>query len=219
MLRTIGFALLGYLIIIVLGLIPVNNDFEQANDGVSIYVFSGPVHSDVILPTVTDAIDWRDHFPPDDFRSPVVRAAHVAIGWGDRGFFLETPRWKDLKVSTAAKAMFLPSKTVMHVQFYAQPKETNECKKVVISNEAYERLVAHILTSFAQNDSNESADNKILIDPSYAYGRTDAFYEAKGSYHLFNTCNCWVAGTLKAGGVRTPWFSPLPRTVLLYLPD
>ena len=202
--------LLAYLVCVVIGFIPVNNDFEPAEDGVTIYVASTAVHSDIIVPAKTETIDWRDHFEAKDFRAP-RSPSHVAIGWGDRGFYLDTPTWSDLKASTAINAMLLPSQTVMHVQFLT-PHESYV--PVSITTEQYELLVDFIRGSFI---ADEDASFK-PIGQSYSYGRFDSFYEANGRYHAFNTCNCWTGRGLKKSGVRVGWFTPLSGTVLWYLP-
>jgi uncharacterized protein (TIGR02117 family) len=44
-----------------------------------------------------------------------------------------------------------------------------------------------------------------------AYGADDAFYEAKGAFNAFIGCNTWTAAVLRAGGVRTGWWTPLPQ--------
>jgi hypothetical protein len=51
-----------------------------------------------------------------------------------------------------------------------------------------------------------------------ASGANDAFYHALSSYHTFNMCNCWVGRGLASAGVRTGWFTRLPRTVALDMP-
>ena len=38
---------------------------------------------------------------------------YVAIGWGDRGFYVDTPTWADLKLSTLCNALFVPSESVL----------------------------------------------------------------------------------------------------------
>lgn len=40
------------------------------------------------------------------------------------------------------------------------------------------------------------------INTNAVYGKTDAFYEAKGKYSLFKTCNTWTNNALKASEQR-----------------
>ena len=204
--------LVGYFATVIVGLIPVNNDFVPANEGITIYVASNDVHADIIVPVETSIIDWRRHFPNSQFQADIRHMSHLAVGWGDRGFYLDTPRWKDLKVRTAVNAMLLPSQTVMHVQYFGRPKTNSSCKSIKISTAAYAKLVDFIQQSFA-----EPTESRRRID--FSYTAWDAFYAARGRYHLFNTCNCWVGRALKRIGVTTPWFAPLPNTVLWYLPQ
>jgi Protein of unknown function (DUF2459) len=72
-------------------------------------------------------------------------------------------------------------------------------------------------TSPGQCPQQPSPGGRFLLIEGGAYGTDDAFYYAHGSYHAFNTCNCWVGRGLKAAGVRTGWFTPLPKTVSLYM--
>ena len=110
-----------YGVIGVVGLFPANRDFRAPDHGVKIYVFSGPVHTDLILPVESPSKDWRKAFPSEGFATSPDAFSHVAIGWGDRGFYLETPTWAELKASNAVKAMLLPSQSVMHVDFRFEP--------------------------------------------------------------------------------------------------
>ena len=104
----------GYLLVVLVGLIPVNNEFDPSQGKIRIRVVSSPVHADFMLPISNQVIDWRTVFPADCFPSDTSKATHLAVGWGDRGFFLETPTWADIKVSTTAKAMLWPSESCMH---------------------------------------------------------------------------------------------------------
>lgn len=211
--RTIVASVMAYVLLVIVGLIPVNNDFSELReqDGITIYVTSDDIHADVILPLVSEEFDWRDEFPANHFAGATDGFSYIAVGWGDRGFYLDTPEWKDLKLSTAVTAMLLPSESVMHVQLIV-PRENELCRSVTISREAYRRLTQFILASFRTN-----AQSRKRIDA--AFHQWDAFYEARGHYHIFNTCNCWVGEALKDCGVRVPWFAPMPKTVLWYLPE
>lgn len=200
-----------YLLVLLVGLIPVNNDFEPTNDGITVYVVSNAVHAEVIVPKTTDVVDWADRFSQVGFRGPVEDKTHVAFGWGDRGFFLETPTWDDFKVSVAAKALFVPSGSCMHVSF-TKPQSYTDPVAVTISQEQYRKLVQFIDDSFVR----DSTGAPIQV-AGYAYSTNDAFFEAQGRYHLLNTCNSWAGRALNSAGVRVPWFSPMPKTPMLYV--
>jgi uncharacterized protein (TIGR02117 family) len=101
----------------------------------------------------------------------------------------------------------------MHVEMWDETVTPAAAGKTRISHEQYRRLVDHVLGSFRRDEGGRFS----RIEQG-AYGANDAFYHAHGSYHALNTCNCWVGRGLKAAGVRTGWFTPLPRTVSLYLP-
>ena len=91
LLRAICFAVAIYLAAVLVGLCPVNNDFEPTPDGIEIFLISTSVHADVVLPINNETINWRERFSADCFLGDTRRATHVAIGWGDRRFFLESP--------------------------------------------------------------------------------------------------------------------------------
>jgi len=212
--RAVLFLIALYLVIVLIGLIPVNNDFKPDSDGIEILFISNPVHADVVLPIDTNTIDWREHFPADCFSGNTSGATHVSIGWGDKGFFIETPTWADLRVSTAAKALLWPSDCCMHVSLTEAKILREGSRSVMISVAQYERLVEYIIAGF----QHQADGSKTRIDNA-AYGYNDAFFQAHGTYHCVNTCNCWVGRTMQSAGIRTAWFTPLPKTVFLYLPE
>jgi len=205
--------LIGYLLVALVGLIPVNNAFEPTADGVEIMVTSTAIHADLILPIRNKTVDWSQYFPPSDFADDVRGTTHVAFGWGNQEFYVDTPTWADLKAGTVVQALFWPSATCLHVHRWDEQAIPAGARKTRISHEQYSRLVDHVLGSFRR-----AAGGRFLRIDGGAYGPNDAFYHAHGTYHACNTCNCWVGRGLKAAGVRTGWFTPLPNTVSLYLP-
>lgn len=204
---------LTYVAIILVGLIPVNNGFESTADGVRIYVVSNQVHADIIVPVQTETIDWMTEFDDATFDKDVSFTSHVAFGWGDKGFFLETPAWSDFKISTAANALFLPSESCVHVSF-TRPEYYPEAVAVTISNDQYARLVEFTKETFKRTETGDP-----IHIPGFSYSSTDEFFEANGRYHILNTCNSWVGRGLKNAGVRVPWLSPLPKTPMLYIDE
>ena len=203
-----------YALLILVGLIPVNRGFQETEKGVEVVVYSGAFHSDLILPIENSVIDWRTRFSPGPkSETNAVWASHMAFGWGDEDFYINTPSWADLKFSTACNALLVPSDTVMHVSYQARPRTDQETRGVRISNEQYKRLVNFINRSFETDEAGE-----VQLISGVSYGSNDAFYEGAGNYHCFRTCNCWVGQGLQVAGIKTGWFTPLPKTVFLYFP-
>lgn len=134
----------------------------------------------------------------------------IAIGWGDEGFYLHTPSWAELKVSTALKAAFLPSKTVMHVTHYN--KVNPKWKIIELCPTQLQKLQHFIEESFARN-----ATNSVQILDGAGYRFNDFFYRAAGSYTCFYTCNVWVNQALKKADVKTAIWSPFDKGILKHL--
>ena len=209
--RMVGGTAILYAIILLVGLFPVNNDFEPSKGGIEVTVVSNAVHADLVLPKSNQKMDWRSVFPDDCFRRNVTNATHIAIGWGDKGFFLETRTWADFKASVAAKALLVPSDACMHVSMGYQPTGG---RSVHISPEQYDQIVQHILNTVPRDGSGHA-----IQIPNQSYGQNDAFFVARGNYHCLNTCNSWVGRALRGAGIRTCLLSPLPKTPCLYFPN
>ena len=205
--------ILGYGLIILVGLIPRNNGFRPTPGGITIQMISNAVHSEFILPISDGDSDWRDEFEAFDFPADTSWATRVAVGWGDKGFFINTPTWSDLKLSTALHALFWPSDTCLHVSMISDTQVPLDARSICISPKQYHRLCEFIRTSLKVNDAG-----KPMPIAGAHYSSNDAFYEALGCYHCLNTCNSWVGRGLQAAGVRVPLLTPLPKTAFLYLP-
>lgn len=63
------------------------------------FVLTNGAHTDLVFPIRSAAIDWSDVFPQTDAIAVPSDAEFIAIGWGDREFYLHTPTWADLTVS------------------------------------------------------------------------------------------------------------------------
>jgi uncharacterized protein (TIGR02117 family) len=171
---------------------------------VTIYIKSGPVHTDLLLPVKTTYKDWSQSILYKDTRTGDTAFDYIAFGWGDKGFYLETPTWADLKASTAFKAAFWLSSSAVHTTYYHTPKERKNCVKLEISADQYQRLISFIEKSLQFN----STGVPIVIGKEKVYGDHDAFYEATGRYSLFHTCNTWANDALKACGQKACWWTP-----------
>lgn len=180
------------------------------NEELYIYVKSNGVHTDICMPAETELCCWTSFVPLEDYPD-VSNFDFFTVGWGDKGFFLDTPEWSDLTVSTAVNAAFLPSSTAMHVDYGVEPEESAYCRKVYITKDQFIRIEKYIKASFLQSE------NGVLLIQGKGYGTSDNFYEARGSYHLFNTCNTWVNHALKEAGINTSVFAALPDGIMNHL--
>jgi len=193
----IGFVGLYFIVGYCLSKITVHEEPNNPKE-IAIYILTNGVHTDIVLPVRTTYIDWSEQLLYEHVKSVDDTYNYVAMGWGDKGFYLQTPTWADLKFSVVVKAATGLSSTAMHTTYYRSMKEDEYCKKIVISENQYKRLIAHISNTFKK----DSSGNFIPIVTDANYGSNDAFYEANGSYSIFKTCNTWVNTSLKEIGAK-----------------
>jgi len=211
---SIPIAILVYLLFsILLTIIPVNTSFVEPKEGIDIYIESNGVHTDIVVPVKTAQMDWTSKVDTHFFY-PARRAyKYIAFGWGDKGFYLYTPTWADLKFSTAFKALFWLGTSAMHVSYSEHdPIPDKDTKKIRISKEQYEELIRFIDESFQINHSGKY----IPINCCHYEGMNDNFFEAKGKYNLFRTCNTWTNKGLKTAGVKTALWAPFEWSVMYH---
>ena len=165
---------------------------------VEMYIKTNGVHTDIVVPVKNVQIDWSREIKFVNTTSNDTTATFLAFGWGNKGFYLETPTWADLKFKTAFNAAFGLGSTAMHATFYKKMIENEFCKKIMISQQQYARLAEYILTSL----KNDSAGHAIQIITKANYNNSDTFYEARGSYSMFKTCNSWANKALKVSGQK-----------------
>ena len=182
------------------GLLSVNGDWKEPDQGITVYLASNGVHVDLVLPQRAGGLDWRPLLPRSGFSNAPPDARWIAFGAGDRGVYLDTPTWADLSPRTAANAL-IGGERVMHVQWVSDP--AYGAREVRLTPEQYRRLWASIRAGFELDREGKP----VRIDHP-GYGMGDAFYSGVGKANAVHTCNQWVAGRLRLAGVRAPLWSP-----------
>jgi uncharacterized protein (TIGR02117 family) len=205
------FGILSFVIVYIVGAfliskIPVNSELNTArgNHKVQIYLLSNGVHTDIVLPVKNPIVRWDTVFPIENTRGKFDDAKNIAIGWGDKGFYLNTPTWGDLTFSTAFKAVSGLSTTALHTTYYKELKKGDNCVMFKVSTHDYRLLKSYILKSLKYNKKNKP----IYIKTNAVYGDRDAFYDAVGAYHLFSTCNTWTNDALKYSNQKASLWTP-----------
>ncbi len=176
---------------------------------VEAWVLSNGVHTDLVFPVRSATIDWRQLFAPAHFEAVPPGAEFVAIGWGDREFYLHTPTWADLTASRALGAMFGGNRALLHVTYLTRAQLQQGAWHLPLSQAQYARLADYVRATLA-------AGRATPVAGAY-YGNDDAFYEAEGGYHLFETCNTWAGRALRQAGVTVSRWTPFDFNVTWHL--
>src|ERR1043165_191154 len=172
----VALALLHFLAALFLGLVPANVSFRQPTEGgVVIYVRSNGIHTDLVMPKVNAEADWRPFADPAHVRDPRWgRANHVAIGYGAREFYLNTPTWGDLSIPVAFRSMTGGDTPLVHVEHVDRPQREDWQRPIRLSSDQYRRLAAYVRSSF-RLDANGAP-----IHVPGGYADADTFYEGNG---------------------------------------
>ncbi|PWC35464.1 TIGR02117 family protein [Azospirillum sp. TSO22-1] len=190
-----------------LPLIPASGEPAATGD-VEIFVCTNGVHTDLMLPATTGVMDWTAVLLRPDFPLADPGASHVAFGWGDQAFYLETRRWADVKPHTVWRAVFGGGPSVIHAQYRPSPAGSPDCGRLMLGEGQYGRLAAFVRATFQE-------PVQPLLGASYA--GDDRFYPAVGTYSPFDTCNQWTARALKAAGVTMGVWTPLESGVMRWV--
>lgn len=157
----------------------------------SVYVVNYSWHSGVILKKseiIDEMIPEKEDFPDANF---------LEIGWGNKAFYLEP----EFKISVAAKALFFSDPSTMYVRgFQNDPTiayARSKLVKLALLPKEYAEMLAEIDSTFDRKGKKRLEATQM----GFYDGASDAYYDAVGSYGMFNTCNMWTARVLKRGGI------------------
>jgi len=119
----------------------------------------------------------------------------IDIGWGDEAFY----QYTDFDWDLAYQAIFYPTPSTLRIEgVYISMIEYFNISEIVvelkINNEQLTILLNYINETIQRNNEGQS---EIL---STQYLNRVYFFKANGNYHLFNTCNTWLARGLKKAG-------------------
>jgi uncharacterized protein (TIGR02117 family) len=190
--------------------IPRNGDPAPVTDGVQIMVETNGVHTGIVMPVTTADFDWRSVFPGSAAPVHGEPPTHIAVGWGEREVFLNTPTWGDLKASTALRILFAGGEPIMRVSHYVRPAPGPNYRPVTISRDDYLHMARAIAASLAPEGERPRVAMR-GVDPG------DAYYLALGHYTLANTCNTWVGDRLADGGMQMGLWTPFAGGVMQWI--
>ena len=171
----------------------------------TLYIYYDAMHSDIIIDINRSQINWKKFFPK------LLNDKHIGyleFGWGDRETYLNTPSWSNLKLSTALKALFINSPSLIHVIYYNNIDDFSHIKKINITDTQYMEVERKILESFG--------DRVTFV--SHGYWGIDNFYQSIYQYNIFNTCNRWTGDILRESNITMSYWTPLSYMVIASMP-
>ncbi len=127
----------------------------------------------------------------------------VDVGWGDEKFYQATGN----PFFLAARAILWPTQSVLQIFAFNTPVSSayggdSRILRIPLKAEQFEALSRFVSESYMRDQKEE-------IQPSTVYGEADHFFLATKKYHLFRTCNTWVALAFRHAGLDVRSFCVL----------
>ncbi|MHA6965914.1 DUF2459 domain-containing protein [Zobellella denitrificans] len=161
----------------------------SAAQGEPLYLVNHGLHTGLVLPAA--GLERRlpglaEHFPGASF---------YEVGWGDRVFY----QTEEAGSGLALRALLWPTASVVHLVPLSSPPQHYfpelERVELRVSSAGLERLLDRVAASFARGSENRPG----FTGPGL-YG-SGGFFDSRERYHLFHTCNTWVARRLADAGL------------------
>ena len=179
----------------------------------TVYLMKSGIHMDFLLPICNELKDWQEEFPISNTRSKDSTYKKIAIGWGSKDFYMNTPTWDDLTLKIFLISNFGLGSSAIHVKYYTDtlPKDSKTLS-LKLSDNQYKKLVKYIENSLKRSGTNKSS--LILPKNPKVLSNNDAYYDAKQNYSLLFTCNSWINNGLKACGQKACLWTPYSQGIL-----
>lgn len=121
----------------------------------------------------------------------------IDIGWGDADFYQSDV---ELDLVLATKAIIIPTSSVIRLQGYNMTIDEildwrDYTFKLLLDDSQFDKLCEFINQSFSRDSENQ------IIKTSEKFNGVIQYFSSVHKYHLFNTCNTWVAEALEYSGL------------------
>jgi uncharacterized protein (TIGR02117 family) len=211
-LKRLGFAAGAGLALLVAGTLiprPLLSQSDAEEKSAEILIITNPIHTDIAVPATGETLQAFAFLQQNGLPLDAPGLRWLIFGWGGRAFYLETPTWAELKLVPALKALTI-DRSVLHAELAGEiERSLPNVSSIRVSEDEFSRLLQSILDSF-----DPQAPAAIA---GAGYGPNDRFFEANGYFNVLFSCNTWAARALRAAGLQTGWWNPLPQSLGLSL--
>jgi uncharacterized protein (TIGR02117 family) len=134
----------------------------------------------------------RDAWPA---RVDFPEAEYLELGWGEREYYMR----EDAGVWLGLRALLWSTSSAIHAAGFRGPVAgefpRSEIVELRVAQAGFQRLVSFVGASHER----DAAGRTIVLAPGQRPG--SLFYASHRRFHLFETCNTWVARALQEAGV------------------
>jgi uncharacterized protein (TIGR02117 family) len=124
-----------------------------------------------------------------------LKAGLIDIGWGDEAFY----QHPDFDWNLAYHALFYPTPSTLRMEgIFISMLEYFNISEIVVELKINNEQLTFLLNYIADTIWRDSEENNKILSTQYL--SRVYFFKANGEYHLFNTCNTWLANGLKKAG-------------------
>ena len=154
---------------------------------IPVYLLKSGPHTDFLVQVKTPVHDWSIDFPYENNLNADTALPWLAIGWGDKGFYLNTPTWGDLTVKTAVSAATGLGTAGIHASYYYTLPTDRPMVELHLTEAQYKRLCDYVANTLMVDASGK----RILLMPERQGVNFDhdRYYDAMGTYSMIHTCN------------------------------
>lgn len=180
---------------------------KKENSNYSVLLMKSGIHVDFIFPISNDIKDWEEEFSVKNTKNKDSIFQQIAIGWGSKDFYVNTPTWNDLTLKIFLISNLGLGSSAIHIKYFNEdlPKDS-KIISLKLNKKQYTQLILYIENSLLRDKEN----NSLLIRPKNpkVLLNNDSYYDANSTYSLLNTCNTWVNSGLKACGQKACLWTP-----------
>jgi len=119
----------------------------------------------------------------------------IDIGWGDEAFY----QHPDFDWNLAYHALFYPTPSTLRMEgIFISMLEYFNISEIVVELKINNEHLTILLNYIAETVWRDAETNNKILSTQYL--DRVYFFKANGEYHLFNTCNTWLANGLEQAG-------------------
>jgi uncharacterized protein (TIGR02117 family) len=213
--KLFGYCIIIFLIVLsfVVFILPMFRHREEKTTGlgsISIFIMKSGVHTDFIVPVHHKIQDWDRLFPYENNKVVDTSFHWIALGVGDKQFFLSTPTFADLTFSTAIRSVFGMNGAALHASYHYKIPENRPVVKMKLSEKQYRLLCQYICSAVKYKNGKPELLHSYVEGTTFSY---DRYYGSVRSYSFVNNCNAWINSGLKAAGQRACFWTVLAEGI------